>query len=35
MQIEESELATLQTSLNARSTYTKRKYEGYQTEFKE
>ncbi|ETM30873.1 hypothetical protein L914_21452, partial [Phytophthora nicotianae] len=35
MHIEESELATLPTSFNDRPTNTKRKYESYQTEFKE
>ncbi|POM81218.1 Hypothetical protein PHPALM_844 [Phytophthora palmivora] len=33
MEIEESELATLQTTLSSRPLNTKRKYEGYQNEF--
>lgn len=35
MQIEESERATLQTTLNSRPVNTRRKYEGYQKEFVE
>ncbi|KAG2793577.1 hypothetical protein PC129_g3042 [Phytophthora cactorum] len=35
MQMEESERATLQSTLNARPINTKRKYEGYQKEFVE
>ncbi|KAG3175360.1 hypothetical protein PC128_g17792 [Phytophthora cactorum] len=35
MQMEESERATLQSTLNARPINTKKKYEGYQKEFVE